>query len=183
MSRVGLLWSCSACTSLANPIGYQAILMSYSELQFILAEARERGFITTGSAEDYYKNGIQASVDYYKGRYTLINLPQIASKLVLDNTYFQQADVAYSGTSQEKLSKIGTQKWLALFFTGMEGWYDWRRTGYPQIVPGPAAFINSVPVRFMYPGSVQSLNKENYDEAISRQGEDAITTPVWWDIK
>ncbi len=183
LSRVGLLWSCSACTSLANPVGYQAILMSYSELQFILAEARERGFITIGSAEEYYKNGIRASVDYYKGRYTLINLPQIASKLVLDNSYFQQADVAYSGSSQEKLSKIGTQKWLALFFTGMEGWYDWRRTGYPQIVPGPAAFINSVPVRFIYPGSVQSLNKENYEEAIARQGEDALTTRVWWDVK
>jgi len=183
ISRVGLLFSCSACTPLANPTGYQAVLMSYSELQFILAEAKERGFITTGSAEEYYKNGIQASVDYYKGRYTLINLPQIASKLVVDNTYFQQADVAYTGTSQEKLSKIGTQKWMALFFTGMEGWYDWRRTGYPQIVPGPAAFISTVPVRFIYPGSVQSLNAENYKEAIARQGEDALTTRVWWDIK
>lgn len=183
ISRVGLLFSCSACTPLANPTGYQAVLMSYSELQFILAEARERGFITTGSAEEFYKNGIQSSVDYYKGRYTLINLPQIASKLVVDNTYYQHAGVAYTGTSQEKLSKIGTQKWLALFFTGMEGWYDWRRTGYPEIVPGPAAFINTVPVRFIYPGSVQSLNKENYAEAIARQGADALTTRVWWDIK
>lgn len=183
ISRVGLLFSCSACTPLANPIGYQAVLMSYSELQFILAEAREKGFITTGSAEEFYKNGIQSSVDYYKARYTLINLPQIASKLVVDNAYYQQADVAFTGTSQEKLRKIGTQKWLALFFTGMEGWYDWRRTGYPQIVPGPAAFINSVPVRFIYPGSVQSLNSDNYKEAIARQGEDALTTRVWWDVK
>jgi hypothetical protein len=183
ISRVGLLFSCSACTPLANPTGYQAVLMSYSELQFILAEAREKGFITTGSAEEFYKNGIQSSVDYYKGRYTLINLPQIASKLAVDNTYYQQGGVAYTGTSLEKLSKIGTQKWLALFFTGMEGWYDWRRTGYPQIVPGPAAFINTVPVRFIYPGSIQSLNKENYLEAIARQGEDALTTRVWWDVK
>lgn len=183
ISRVGLLFSCSACTPLANPTGYQAVLMSYSELQFILAEARERGFITAGSAEEFYRNGIQSSVDYYKARYTLINLPQIASKLVVDNAYYQQADVAFTGTSQEKLRKIGTQKWLALFFTGMEGWYDWRRTGYPQIVPGPAAFINSVPVRFIYPGSVQSLNSDNYKEAIARQGEDALTTRVWWDVK
>lgn len=182
LSRVGLLWACSACTSLANPTGYQAVLMSYTELQFILAEARERGFISTGTAEDYYKSGIQASVDYYRNRYTLINQPAIASKLVVDNAYFAQTKVAYTGTTQEKLSKIGTQKWLALFFSGMEAWHDWKRTGFPEILPGPAAFINTVPVRFMYPGSVQSLNGENYKAAIARQGVDAITTRVWWDV-
>lgn len=183
ISRVGLLWSCTACTPLANPVGYQAILMSYAELQFILAEARERGFITTGSAEDYYKKGVQASVNYYRARYTLINQPGIASRLVVDDTYFAQPNVAYTGTNQEKLAKIGTQKWLALFFSGMEAWHDWKRTGYPDIKPGPAAFISTVPVRFMYPGSVQSLNGENYKAAIARQGADAITTRVWWDVK
>lgn len=183
LSRVGLLWACSACTSQANPTGYQAILMSYAEVQFILAEARERGFITTGSAEEYYKKGINASVDYYRNRYALINQPGIASRLVVDDTYFAQPTVAYAGTTQEKLAKIGTQKWLALFFSGMEAWHDWKRTGYPDIKPGPAAFINTVPVRFMYPGSVQALNEENYKAAIARQGADAITTKVWWDVK
>lgn len=183
ISRVGLLWACQACTSQANPIGYQGILMSYAEVQFILAEARERGFITTGTAEEYYKKGIQASVDYYRARYTLINQPTIASRLVLDDAYFAQPTVAYTGSTQEKLAKIGTQKWLALFFNGMEAWHDWKRTGFPDIKPGPAAFINTVPVRFMYPGSVQSLNGENYKAAIARQGADAITTKVWWDVK
>lgn len=183
ISRVGLLWACSACSSRANPTGYQAILMSYAELQFVLAEARERGFITTGVAADYYRKGIQASFDYYKNRYTAINLPQIADRLVVNESYFTQAGVVYEGNVDQKLSKIGTQKWLALYFTGMEGWYDWRRTGYPKIVPGPAAFINTVPVRFMYPGSAQALNQENYKAAVARQGEDAITTRVWWDVK
>ncbi len=183
ISRVGLLWACQACTSQANPIGYQGVLMSYAEVQFILAEARERGFITIGTAEEYYKKGIQASVEYYRARYTVINQPTIASRLVLDDAYFAQPNVAYTGSTQEKLSKIGTQKWLALFFSGMEAWHDWKRTGFPDIKPGPAAFINTVPVRFMYPGSVQSLNGENYKAAIARQGADAITTKVWWDVK
>ncbi|MDF2157262.1 SusD/RagB family nutrient-binding outer membrane lipoprotein [Algoriphagus sp. CAU 1675] len=182
ISRVGLLWSCSACTSLANPTGYQAILMSYAELQFVLAEARERGYISTGSAEEYYRNGIQASIDYYKERYEAIGLSQISEKLVVDESYFAQADVAYTGTATEKLAKIGTQKWLALFFNGLEGWYDWRRTDYPKILPGPAAYINTVPVRYMYPSSVQSLNGENYKAAIARQGADNLTTRVWWDV-
>jgi hypothetical protein len=82
----------------------------------------------------------------------------------------------------EKLEKIGMQKWLSLYFNGMEAWYDWRRTGIPSITPGPAAFVPTVPVRFMYPTSVQALNKENYDIAIDNQGEDRITTRVWWDV-
>jgi hypothetical protein len=183
ISRVGLLWSCNQCTPLANPIGYQTILMNYSELQFILAEARERGFITSGTAEEYYQNGIQASFDYYESRYRLINLPQIAERLIIDDSYFQQEKVAYTGSQQEKLSKIGTQKWLSLFFSGLENWYDWRRTGYPEIVPGPAAFETEVPRRFIYPSSVQALNEENYNAAISRQGPDEILTRVWWDLR
>ena len=182
ISRVGYLWSCSACTPLASPIGAQAILMGYPELQFILAEAREKGFITIGDAAVYYRNGIESSIAYYKSRYEIINLPQIAEKLVIDESYLTQQGVAYTGSTEEKLSKIGTQKWLALFFSGLESWYDWRRTDYPEITPGPAAYINTVPVRFMYPGSVQALNKENYEIAVGRQGPDAITTRVWWDI-
>ncbi len=182
ISRVGLLWSCSACTALADPVGYQAVLMGYSELQFVLAEAAERGFISAGSPEVYYRDGIQASLDYYQQRYLLINQSEIAAKLVVDDSYYAQPGVSYSGSTAQKLEKIGTQKWLALFFSGMEGWYDWRRTGYPEIKPGPAAFINTVPVRYMYPGSVQSLNGENYNAAVQRQGADAITTRVWWDV-
>ncbi|MFC3417851.1 SusD/RagB family nutrient-binding outer membrane lipoprotein [Algoriphagus hitonicola] len=182
ISRVGLLWACAPCSSLANPLGYQALIMTYSELQFILAEARERNFITSGTAEGFYRAGIQASFEYYRERYNFINLPQIADKLMIDDAYLSQDGVAYSGTTDDKLRKIGTQKWLALFFTGMEGWYDWRRTNYPEIIPGPAAFINTVPVRYMYPSSVQSLNGERYQEAIARQGADEITTRVWWDI-
>lgn len=183
ISRVGLLWSCQACTSQSNPLGYQAILMSYAEVQFILAEARERGFISTETAEVYYKKGVQASVNYYKARYMVINQPTIASRLFVDDAYFAQAKVSYTGTTAEKLVKIGTQKWLALYFSGLEPWNDWKRTGFPSIKPGPAAFINTVPVRFMYPSSLQSLNGDNYKAAIGRQGADAITTRVWWDVK
>ncbi len=182
ISRVGLMFSCSACTSLASPVAYQAMLISYAEVQFILAEARERGFITTGDAETYYLNGIRASFDYYESRLQAGNFGEIAAVIQPEADYFTQTDIAYTGTEEEKLEKIGRQKWLALFFNGMEAWFDWRRTGYPEITPGPAAFIPTVPVRFMYPTDVQALNAENYKAAINVQGPDQITTPVWWDV-
>ncbi len=181
ISNVGMLFSCLQCSPFASPTGFQTMLMSYSEVQFILAEARERGYITTGDAETYYLNGIRASFDYYEARLRVANLTPIADVTQPGPAYYQQAEVAYSGSQQEKLVKIGTQKWLSLFFQGMEGWYDWRRTGIPAISPGPAAFFDTVPRRFMYPTGVQALNRDNYQEAVGRQGADVITTRVWWD--
>jgi len=158
ISRIGMLFSCLACSPNASPIGFQTMLISYPEVQFILAEARERGFISTGDVETYYMNGIKASFDYYESRLRVANLGVIANAVQPDPAYYSQASVAFTGSPQERLEKIGTQKWLALFFSGMEGWYDWRRTGIPAITPGPAAFFDVVPTRFMYPTSVQALN-------------------------
>ncbi|WP_155907437.1 SusD/RagB family nutrient-binding outer membrane lipoprotein [Lunatimonas lonarensis] len=183
ISNIGLLFSCLQCSPFASPTGFQTMLMSYSEVQFILAEARERGFITTGNAETYYLNGIRASFDYYEARLRAANLNPIADVTQPAPDYYLQAPIAYTGSQQEKLVKIGMQKWLALFFTGMEGWYDWRRTGIPTVTPGPAAFFDSVPRRFMYPTGVQALNRDNYQEAVARQGADVITTRVWWDAQ
>ncbi|HWS01130.1 MAG TPA: SusD/RagB family nutrient-binding outer membrane lipoprotein, partial [Prolixibacteraceae bacterium] len=47
-----------------NPL-VKAVLMSYAELNFIMAEARQRGWITTSTAVDYYKAGITASLRQY----------------------------------------------------------------------------------------------------------------------
>ncbi|NJL15241.1 MAG: SusD/RagB family nutrient-binding outer membrane lipoprotein [Microscillaceae bacterium] len=184
ISRVGLIFACRACNNNASPIGAQTVLMSYAELQFILAEAAERGFIT-GNAETYYLNGIQASFDYYEERLTVAgsNYDPIRAVIQPGADYFTQPGVAYTGTQAERLAKIGQQKWIALFFNGMEAWFDWRRTGFPTITPGPANLNNDqVPVRFMYPSSVQALNGENYQAVITRQGADNINTRMWWDV-
>ena len=182
VSRVGLLYSCLACDDNASPTARQGMVMTYAELQFILAEAAERGFID-GDAEEYYLTGIQASYDYFIGRAALIS-SEISAATMPPEEYFTQAGVAYAGSTDEKLAKIGTQKWLSLFFNGTEAWAEWRRTGYPSgLRPGAAALVNRVPVRFMYPVEAQSLNGENYRAALSAQGPDNIVTPVWWDAE
>jgi hypothetical protein len=72
------------------------------------------------------------------------------------------------------------QKWVALYFTGLEGWHDWKRTGKPEIVPGANNLNNNkVPVRFIYPQSEQSLNGTSRAEAVTRQGADDINTRTW----
>ncbi len=182
VSRVGLLYSCLVCDDQASPTARQGMVMTYPELQFILAEAAERGFID-GDAEEYYLNGIRASYDYFVERAALIS-SEISTAAMPAEDYFTQEAVAYVGSTEEKLAKIGTQKWLSLFFNGTEAWAAWRRTGYPSgIRPGADALVNQVPVRYMYPTEVQSLNEENYRAALATQGPDNIVTPLWWDVQ
>ena len=186
ISRLGILLACRACNpDLASPTAAQTIIMSYSELQFILAEAREMAWINVGDAATYYENGIRASFDYYTERAAAGGWTDIAT--AMQNTdldaYIAQAGVDYVGGTDEKLAKIALQKWIALFYTGFEGWSDWRRTGMPEVVPGPDAVNNGqVPVRFQYPNSVKATNEENYNAAAQRIGGDNINTKLWWDV-
>jgi hypothetical protein len=163
-SRIGSLFYENAVT----PQGLntaRGVIMTYAELSFLLAEAAEKGLIS-GGAEAHYLNGVRASMQYYG--------------ITATDAYLGQPQVAYLGTQQEKLSKIGTQKWIALFYMGLEAWFDWRRTGIPALKPGPSnQNSDRIPVRFIYPISEQALNSTSYQAAVQRQGADNINTRMW----
>ncbi len=183
-SPAGLLWApYSYSPAYASMTAPQSIIISYSEVQFILAEARERGFITTGSAETYYLNGIKDQFNYYAGRIPSGFVRPTAAQVTPPATYYAQAGVAYTGTTTEKLTKIYTQKWIALFLCGFEAWSEWRRVNIPAITPGPNSG-GPVPTRVLYPADEMNINTENYQEAVQMLGGDgdAITTRVWWDV-
>jgi hypothetical protein len=181
-SLPGLLWApINANPEFASPTAVQTLLMTYGELQFILAEAAERGFIS-GNAETYYTNAIQSQFDYYASRIPANYVFPTAADVQPAAGYFTQTAVVYTGTQDEKLNKIWLQKWLALFNCGFEGWSEWRRTGVPVITPGPNS-LGFVPVRFLYPLTEQSSNNENYLEAVAIQGPDNTQTHVWWDVE
>lgn len=164
-SRIGALYYENAVTTEGLNIA-KGIIMSYAELQFLLAEAAEKDLITA-NAEDFYKNGINAS-------YTYLSRTVPAG-------YFDLPQVVYTGSETEKLNKIGFQKWISLFFHGMEAWYDWRRTGIPALVAGPSNQNNNmIPVRFRYPIIEQSLNAAGYNEAVARQGADDLNSKMWY---
>lgn len=147
-----------------DPNTARGLIMTYSELEFILAEAAQRGMIS-GKASDYYDKGIQASFDFYG-----VTPPA---------NYMNQAGVAYSASTG--LQQIATQKWIALFFNGLQGWFEWRRTGYPHIKPGVDNLNNNIiPVRYQYPNQEQLLNSANYKQAVQAQGPNSIDTKVWW---
>lgn len=163
-SRIGDLYYENSISTQGLTIA-KGVIMTYAELQFLLAEAAEKG-LTGGDAKTYYEKGINASFAFYG--------------LTTPADYLNRQETAYSGTQQEKLAKIGFQKWISLFFQGLEAWFDWRRTGIPALKPGPSnQNDDKIPVRFRYPIIEQSLNSDSYNAAIQRQGADDLNTKMW----
>lgn len=161
----------------------QTVWMSYAELQFLLAEAAEKGWISGGTdmAEKYYEEGIEASYEYNKslvskGVETGLPLMEMDD---WDGSYLSHTGVEYKGSTSEKLDKIALQKWIALY-NEMESYFSWRRTGIPVLVSGPQAPEGgAIPLRFKYPLDEVVYNEANYDAAVSQQGADKRSTKMW----
>lgn len=156
------------------------IYMDYAQVEFMLAEAVERGWAVGGTAQEHYNNGVTASIDFWT---TLNGDPAPADTIT---AYLAQPGVDYtnpaSGTTYKE--KIGKQKWMALFNQGTQGWTEWRRLDF-GILQMPADGVldgSGIPLRIKYPVDEQTLNSGNYSSAISNQGPDLQETRLWWDV-
>jgi hypothetical protein len=157
-----------------NGASFAQPILTYAELQFIRAEAAERGFagLSAGQAAGFYRDAITASLN----QWGVTNAGTIAA-------FLAQPNVAYKG-GVEGLKQIAVQKWIALYTDGGQAWAEWRRTCQPAgLAAGPAALVNYIPRRFLYSTTEVSANKENLDAAIARQGADNFATRVYWDTK
>jgi hypothetical protein len=142
--------------------------MTYGEVLLLQAEAAALGWIAEDPAT-LYEAGIRA----YMETYDYSTAPTAAEI----DAYLAQPEVAYGG-----IGDIQLQQWIGLFMNGHEAWSHVRRTDVPHREPGPDLTLSRIPTRFLYPTLEQSLNLENYQAAVSRQGADALTTPVWWQM-
>jgi hypothetical protein len=144
-------------------------VMNYSELQFALAEAAAKGWISSKSAQSYYETGVTNAI-------TLWNLTVPANYLTFAQVKW---DETYS--LDKKMEIIHKQKYYAMFFTDLEQWFEYRRTGHPILPKGAGLDNNGVmPARLNYPTYVQTTNTANYNAAVAAQGPDNINTLVWW---
>src|SRR5690606_21615639 len=148
-------------------------LVTAAQTNLLLAEAHQRGWITEGDAADYYEAGIRAHMEQ-------LGIVDAASAI-------DPADVddyidahPYDGT----LEQINTEYWIASFLNGPEAFANFRRSGYPTLAPNPypGREIDGFIRRLTYPRSEISVNEENVNEAIARQGPNKLDTRVWWDV-
>lgn len=143
------------------------VIMTYAEVEFIKAELALKGVIAS-NAQTHYQNGVKAAMEQWG--------------VVMPADYFTNAiasqHTAYDGT----LERIMLQKYYALFFNDYQQWFEYRRTGFPVLPKGDGLMNNGVmPVRFKYPTTIASTNRENYLKAVDSMGGDDINTKVWWE--
>ncbi|GGK30226.1 hypothetical protein GCM10007962_25610 [Yeosuana aromativorans] len=153
------------------PFFYQ----TYAEVEFMLAEAAERWGLAGGDVEGHYNAGVRAAMEYLSLYGHGVNITSTQIDDYLTANPFDPA---------QALKMINEQYWVATFGNANETFANWRRSGYPVLVPANVAATytgGKIPRRLNYPGSELLNNSENVQEAINRQGGDLLTTRMWWD--
>ncbi|MFL9485260.1 SusD/RagB family nutrient-binding outer membrane lipoprotein [Chitinophagaceae bacterium LWZ2-11] len=153
---------------------YPGDILDYTETEFLLAEAAERGFISGGSAiaGTHYNNAVTASILFWGGTTTSAT------------TYLAQPSVAYATATGTWKQKIGYQKWIAFANRNWDSWTEIRRLGYPNIdvVSPPVGTTDKLPLRFFYPPAEQTNNPVNWATAVKALpgGLDVASAKLFW---
>lgn len=148
---------------------FPAVLIDFCEVSFLLADASSRGYNVGGTPKDHYDNGVTSSI--------------ISWGLSADSAtaYLAQASVAYDTAPGTWKEKIATQKWIALYDRGFEGWTTYRLYDAPTFAIATQAGTLP-PTRFTYPVTEYSLNGENVEAAGAAMGGDGLFSKVFWDV-
>ncbi len=146
--------------SVVLAIDANAWMMTYAEVCFIKSEIN-------GWDQGEYENGIAAAMTSWG-----VSADDI-------NTYV-------AGVPAASAENVMTQKWLALYMQGNQGWFEVRRTGFPALAAPVDGTLNDIgnrnyPSRLFYPDREQIVNGDNYSAAVAQQGSDLLSTRMWWD--
>lgn len=141
-----------------------ARLLTYAEYNFIRAEAALL-YGAPGDAEAFFAAGIRASM-------------QEAGLTQAEIDGYMAAHGALSGTDAQQLEQIITEKYVANYAVLVEPWTDYRRTGYPRLVPHqqPAAIYNEVPRSLPY-----AQSEINNNPHITQKP--SLLERVFWDTR
>lgn len=177
--------------------------MSAAESYFLLAEHWLRqGDDAAAKAE--YEAGIAASfsatgasgAEAYMSNAT--RTPAAYADVVSSHSYSNHSNIVVSWDAVNEfeghLEQIITQKYIACFPEGQEAWTEFRRTGYPAVIPfernNSGGTINTALQirRLPYPSGEYRTNAANVAAAVTvltgeskNAGADNGGTRLWWD--
>lgn len=196
--------------SLPNIQGDSGIVwISASEVAFIKAEMALKGWsdVVSESAEDLYKKGVALSFEQWgvSGTDTYLENAQMRGNFSdelasgFDASFSSSITVKWdnAATQEQKLSKIITQKWIAMYpYGSQEAWAEWRRTGYPNLLPtktnNSGGVVRDITQnngkdtggmrRLQYSDNEYLNNKTNVINAVNQDfdGQDTPAKDMWW---
>lgn len=151
--------------------GRPYVIMSAAEVQFCLAELKQRfpAVTLSGTPQGYFEEGVRQA-------FRLVG-STTAQANTLTSSGIATCDWA---ASPDKLAAIATQKWFALAnFNGFEAWTEYRKTRLPVTPQSPQVTTADRPLRFFYPNTESGSNGAN----VSAQGTiDVFKTKIFWDV-
>lgn len=164
-----------------NNIKLPGIVITASEVNFLKAEAFER-WGSTSAAQAAYNHAVSQSVSFYYYLNRLGGGKVPAPTPAEMTTFLNNPNVAYTGTSNQKLALIWTQKWAHFgCLQADEAWSEYRRTKFPQLT-----FVSQTlngfalpPSRLVYP-SIETAYNSNYNAV---RAKDTRDTKIFWDVK
>ena len=168
----------------SEPVG----LLNYWNQEFILAEAAVRNWISDDPGM-HYNNGIINSMNFLSNYVKGGTTTDYTHSMSLDAGYITSyiSSVALTGSPENQIKQIITQKYIAGFLQGADyaAWYEFIRTGYPVFMLNPNTNLNTpssqFPVRWTYPQSELDQNGANYKAVIQSQygGIDDVNQVMW----
>lgn len=154
-------------------------ILTYAEVQLLLADAAARGISVPGTAASYYAAGLEGA---------LITIGKFGGRSVStgDAAAFAAANPLNTTSTAASLKMINEQIWAttSLLANFVESWNNWKRSGYPELTPVNYTGNFSggqIPRRQLYPASESTTNPEGLANAISNMGGDTWVNTVWWD--
>lgn len=177
-----------------------AMIIPAAEAYFLLAEAALRKWDTKGkTAKELYEAGIAASFNQYgvsSANYTKSSAKPADYVDPVNATELNHAAMSQvtpnwddATNDEERLEKIITQKWIAGFPEGNNAWAEWRRTGYPKLLPivnnenQNGVTLEEGIRRIPFAAGEKADNAEGVKAAIILlKGADLETTRIFWDV-
>ncbi|MDZ7691040.1 MAG: SusD/RagB family nutrient-binding outer membrane lipoprotein [Balneolaceae bacterium] len=159
-----------------------AHVMTYPEVLFLQAEAALRGWGgSMADAQNYYEQGIRAAMTMRPYNNIGFNGYEITQAEI---DAYVDSQTPLSGDFETALEQISEQRYIALFSRGDEPFFEWRRTSYPRLDPGTRTDNETngdIPRAAYYHETEQSLNPENWQQAIDRQEAPGYNKQIWID--
>lgn len=185
-------------------VDFSITWMTAAEVYLLRAEGALRNWDMGGTAKELYETGVQRSFEQWGAGDASAYLADDTS---IPNEYKDETNSSLNigagsklstitikweddAEFEEKLERIITQKWIALYPNGQEAWSEFRRTRYPKIFPvyvnnsGGTIDTDTQIRRLPYPQSEYRTNLDNLNEGIKLLGgPDNGGTKLWWDKK
>lgn len=153
------------------------IFLLASESKLLHAEAVLRGWVS-GDASALFDEAVTMSMKEQEYLYGSV-VPDADIEAYLAQGLYQNA-----GNFDDKLRVLAEQYWVVTFMNGYESYANWRRTGYPVLIPTHYAGNQSngeIPRRLPYAADEYTINRKNVEAAVAQQGADNVNTRIWWD--